>query len=123
MPNDPSLFASIRGLSQADVEARQKTEGYNELPRPDRRTRCALFSRSCVSRCWRCCSAADARDCMPGRRSGGARGNSKREVDTVKLPVIAAGGIADGRGLAAAFALGAEGVQIEGEKHARRCIN
>jgi P-type Ca2+ transporter type 2C len=38
MPNDPSLFASIRGLSQADVEARQKTEGYNELPRPDRRT-------------------------------------------------------------------------------------
>jgi nitronate monooxygenase len=33
-------------------------------------------------------------------------------VDTVKLPVIAAGGIADGRGLAAAFALGAEGVQI-----------
>lgn len=33
-------------------------------------------------------------------------------VDTVKLPLIAAGGIADGRGLAAAFALGAEGVQI-----------
>jgi nitronate monooxygenase len=33
-------------------------------------------------------------------------------VDIVKLPVIAAGGIPDGRGLAAAFALGAEGVQI-----------
>src|SRR5260370_30248410 len=33
-------------------------------------------------------------------------------VDTVNLPVIAAGGIVDGRGLAAAFALGAEGVQI-----------
>ena len=33
-------------------------------------------------------------------------------VDIVKLPVIAVGGIADGRGLAAAFALGAEGVQI-----------
>src|SRR6266446_1310568 len=33
-------------------------------------------------------------------------------ADIVKLPVIAAGGIADGRGLAAAFALGAEGVQI-----------
>src|SRR5260370_22025062 len=33
-------------------------------------------------------------------------------VDIVKLPVIAAGGIADGGGLAAAFALGAEGVQI-----------
>ena len=33
-------------------------------------------------------------------------------VDAVKAPVIAAGGIADGRGIAAAFALGASGVQI-----------
>jgi nitronate monooxygenase len=33
-------------------------------------------------------------------------------VDAVGVPVIAAGGIADGRGIAAAFALGASGVQI-----------
>ena len=33
-------------------------------------------------------------------------------VDAVKLPVIAAGGIADGRGILAAFALGASAVQI-----------
>jgi nitronate monooxygenase len=33
-------------------------------------------------------------------------------VDAVKLPVIAAGGITDARGIAAAFALGAAGVQI-----------
>ncbi|MGB4442182.1 MAG: enoyl-[acyl-carrier-protein] reductase FabK [Coriobacteriia bacterium] len=33
-------------------------------------------------------------------------------VDAVEVPVIAAGGIADGRGMAAAFALGAEGVQV-----------
>ena len=33
-------------------------------------------------------------------------------VDAVNVPVIAAGGIADGRGMAAAFMLGAEGVQI-----------
>lgn len=33
-------------------------------------------------------------------------------ADAVDLPVIAAGGIADGRGIAAAFALGASGVQI-----------
>ncbi len=33
-------------------------------------------------------------------------------VDRVKIPVIAAGGIADARGLIAAFALGAEGIQM-----------
>jgi nitronate monooxygenase len=33
-------------------------------------------------------------------------------VDTVKLPVVAAGGIGDARGIVAAFALGAEGVQM-----------
>ena len=33
-------------------------------------------------------------------------------VDAVKVPVIAAGGVADGRGIAAALALGAAGVQI-----------
>ncbi|MBE0645144.1 MAG: nitronate monooxygenase [Bacteroidetes bacterium] len=33
-------------------------------------------------------------------------------VDAVEIPVIAAGGIADGRQMLAAFALGAEGVQV-----------
>jgi len=32
--------------------------------------------------------------------------------DQVKIPLVAAGGIADGRGMAAAFALGAEGIQM-----------
>ncbi|MGI6539257.1 MAG: nitronate monooxygenase [Bacillota bacterium] len=33
-------------------------------------------------------------------------------VDSVDVPVVAAGGIADGRGMAAAFCLGASGVQV-----------
>lgn len=35
-----------------------------------------------------------------------------RVVDSVSIPVIASGGIADGRGLMAAFALGAEGIEM-----------
>lgn len=35
-----------------------------------------------------------------------------RVADTVQIPVVAAGGIADGRGIVAALSLGAKGVQI-----------
>ena len=38
MPNNSSSLVSVRGLSEADVQVRLKTEGYNELPRPNRRT-------------------------------------------------------------------------------------
>ena len=53
-----------------------------------------------------------------GGESGGHIGEAHtlplvpQVVDAVDIPVIAAGGIADGRGMAAAFMLGAEGVQM-----------
>lgn len=53
-----------------------------------------------------------------GMESGGHIGSATtmtlvpQIVDAVNIPVIAAGGIGDGRGMAAAFMLGAEAVQI-----------
>ena len=38
MSTDPSCVAAMRGLSDIEAQARLRTEGYNELPRPDRRT-------------------------------------------------------------------------------------
>ena len=38
MTSDTISSASIRGLGEADIRARLQAEGYNELPRPDRRT-------------------------------------------------------------------------------------
>lgn len=48
----------------------------------------------------------------PGAGSIGTLALVPQIVDAVRVPVIAAGGIADGRGIAAAFALGAGAVQI-----------
>ena len=48
----------------------------------------------------------------PGAGMVGTMALVPQIVDAVRLPVIAAGGIADGRGVAAAFALGASGAQL-----------
>jgi nitronate monooxygenase len=45
-------------------------------------------------------------------RQAGTMAQVPQVVDAVKVPVIAAGGIGDGRGIAAALALGAAGAQI-----------
>ena len=48
----------------------------------------------------------------PGAGMVGTMALVPQIVDVVRVPVVAAGGIADGRGIAAAFALGASGVQM-----------
>lgn len=47
-----------------------------------------------------------------GRDDIGTMVLTPRIVESVKIPVLASGGIADGRGLVAALALGAEGVEL-----------
>ena len=58
---------------------------------------------------------------ISGSESGGLRSNNPESstmvlvplvVDSVRIPVVAAGGIADSRGYRAALALGAQGVQL-----------
>ncbi len=72
---------------------------------------CVAFARRLVR------AGADAL-VSEGLESGGEIGQITtmalvpQVVDRVQLPVVAAGGIADGRGLAAALALGAQGVQM-----------
>ena len=70
------------------------------------------------------CDVVDRPGCRGGRpprdvprrrrqHAGRARWRScPQVVDAVEVPVIAAGGIGDGRGVAAALALGADGVQL-----------
>ena len=48
----------------------------------------------------------------PGAGTIGTLALVPQIVDAVRVPVLAAGGISDGRGIAAAFALGASGVQM-----------
>ena len=84
-----------------------KTSGIRVIP--------VVASVALAKRMERC--GADA-VVAEGCESGGHVGESTtmslvpQVVDAVQIPVIAAGGIADGRGIAAAFMLGAKAVQM-----------
>jgi nitronate monooxygenase len=112
----PEIVSFHFGLPEASLLKRVKAAG------------CIVMSSATIAReaIWLEENGADV-IIAQGAEAGGHRGMFLTEniaeqpgtfalvpqvVDAVKVPVIAAGGIADGRGIAAAFALGASGVQI-----------
>jgi nitronate monooxygenase len=137
-PPTPPLTATIYRFTEstcAAVEAlRPEVVSFHfGLPEPE------LLARVKRAECKIICSATTRREALwlaergvdaviaQGAEAGGHRGMFletdaatqigtfalvQQIVEAVNVPVIAAGGIGDGRGIAAAFALGAAGVQI-----------
>jgi len=112
----PEVVSFHFGLPDPDLLARVRTTGAKILS----------SATTVAEACW-----LDAQGCdaiiAQGAEAGGHRGMFltgdvatqigtlslvPQIVDAVRCPVIAAGGIADGRGIAAAFMLGASAVQI-----------
>ncbi len=112
----PEVVSFHFGLPAADLMARVKATGAKVI----------ASATSVTEAVWLAARGCDAIIAM-GLEAGGHRGSflansperqagtialAPQIVDAVRIPVIAAGGIADGRGIAAAFALGASAVQI-----------
>src|SRR6185295_869461 len=113
----PPVVSSIMGLFEPELVARLKKSGI------------AWFATATTVEEARQAEAAGADAIIAqGAEAGGHRGSFRAEdaearavglfsllpcvVDAVRIPVVAAGGIADGRGAAAALLLGAGAVQI-----------
>jgi nitronate monooxygenase len=113
----PPVVSSVMGLYPADFVARLKELGI------------AWFANTSTLREARAAEAAGADVIVvQGMEAGGHRGCfdaslAERDmvglaslvpavVDAVRIPVVATGGIADGRGVAAALALGASAIQM-----------
>jgi len=110
----PEIVSFHFGLPDADLFARVKATGARVFG-------CATNVAEARYLAERGCDAVIAQGFEAGGHAGhflaghrpvGLIALIPQIVDAIGVPVIAAGGIADARGIVAAFALGAEGVQI-----------
>lgn len=112
----PAVFSFVFGVPSADVLDRCRSAGINTLGAATTPAEAKLLAEAGVDMIvatgfeaggHRVSFLSEPEDCLTGTLS-----LVPQVVDTVRVPVIAAGGIADGRGIAAALALGAAAAQI-----------
>ena len=112
----PAVFSFVFGVPEADVLERCRREGIATLGAATTAAEAKALEDAGVDMIvasgfeaggHRVSFLREPEDCLTGTMA-----LIPQVVDAVKLPVIAAGGIADGRGIAAALKLGAAAVQV-----------
>jgi NAD(P)H-dependent flavin oxidoreductase YrpB (nitropropane dioxygenase family) len=111
-------------ISEAIIRQGVKAAGYNRAPSADLIGKLKDAGVVCVPTCGAAKHAAKAEKLgadiiiMQGGEGGGHTGSVpsslliSQSVDVVDVPIVAAGGFKDGRGLVAALAFGADGVAM-----------
>jgi len=112
----PAVFSFVFGVPSADVLERCRSAGIVTLGAATTAAEAKLLADASVDMIvatgfeaggHRVSFLQEPEDCLTGTLT-----LVPQVVDTVRVPVIAAGGIADGRGILAALALGASAAQI-----------